>query len=706
MALVIACISFSSISPRMASAQGTVGARALILSDTLGHVVKIIPPLTGAPGTWIYEIPVRRITETGYPTLEENVELTNANIAPSQFNGLHGNQKVQSNLDNEPFITFQTGSNNLSNNRVAAAGTGISLSTAGADNGNFTITNSGVISLTGTSNQVSVSAATGSVTLSLPQSINTAATPQFANVNLTGLPASSTFSNIVVSNGGVLQTRTTTSLGFVGGSEPFLTFAVGGSSLTNNRVVTAGNGISIVNGATDNSNFTITNTGVTNVGLSLPNIFDVTTSSVTTAGTLTAGLVSQTANTFFAAPSNGDGNPSFRTITSNDFANISWTMDGNAYSTGQFIGGRDGNHDPLEFRVNNIPSLLLTENQSLQRHSDALVRGYYSVDMQADAPTNDNNIARGDYSVISGGYDNSATGGYSTVSGGSGNTATAFYSTVSGGQGNIASNVRSTVSGGYRNTASARGATVGGGGYDGDAGGNTASGIASTVSGGWSNEASGYYANVSGGQLNTSSAFGSTVGGGSGNYATAEVSTVVGGQDNLASGDRSVIVGGTSNTASGIYSAIAGGYQASTTMFGELAQASGAFANAGDAQRSEFILRRATSDSIPTELYLDGSSSQLNIPNNTVWNFVAHVSSLSSTGDAGAYELKGLIKNIGGTTSIVGSVQVSAIAEDQAAWDVSASADATNNALSINVAGANATDIRWVASVRITQVTY
>ena len=45
----------------------------------------------------------------------------------------------------------------------------------------------GVTSITGTSNQVTANTGTGAVTLSLPQSINTTNTPQFAGLNLTGL---------------------------------------------------------------------------------------------------------------------------------------------------------------------------------------------------------------------------------------------------------------------------------------------------------------------------------------------------------------------------------------------------------------------------------------------------------------------------------------------------------------------------------------
>jgi hypothetical protein len=80
-----------------------------------------------------------------------------------------------------------------------AAGTGISVS---ASTGSVTVTNAGVTafngstgavlgvaSITGTANQVTASASTGAVTLSLPQSIATSSTPQFAGLTIAGAGA-------------------------------------------------------------------------------------------------------------------------------------------------------------------------------------------------------------------------------------------------------------------------------------------------------------------------------------------------------------------------------------------------------------------------------------------------------------------------------------------------------------------------------------
>lgn len=78
----------------------------------------------------------------------------------------------------------------------AVAGTGITVS---AGTGAVTITNSGVTSITGTTNQVVASAASGAVTLSLPQSINTTSNVQFNSLGI-GTAASATAGEIRATN--------------------------------------------------------------------------------------------------------------------------------------------------------------------------------------------------------------------------------------------------------------------------------------------------------------------------------------------------------------------------------------------------------------------------------------------------------------------------------------------------------------------------
>ena len=64
-------------------------------------------------------------------------------------------------------------------------GTGLSGTSYNGSTG-VTIANTGVTSITGTANQVVASGATGAVTLSLPQSIHSTATPTFGNLTING----------------------------------------------------------------------------------------------------------------------------------------------------------------------------------------------------------------------------------------------------------------------------------------------------------------------------------------------------------------------------------------------------------------------------------------------------------------------------------------------------------------------------------------
>jgi chromosome segregation ATPase len=77
------------------------------------------------------------------------------------------------------------------------AGTGISVDTT---TGSVTVTNSGVTSITGTANQVTASASTGGVTLSLPQNIHTGASPTFGGLTVNGGATSATFRNTTASS--------------------------------------------------------------------------------------------------------------------------------------------------------------------------------------------------------------------------------------------------------------------------------------------------------------------------------------------------------------------------------------------------------------------------------------------------------------------------------------------------------------------------
>jgi len=340
----------------------------------------------------------------------------------------------------------------------------------------------------------------------------------------------------------------------------------------------------------------------------------------------------------------------------------------------------------------------------------------------------------GRFSTIAGGLRNCATGACSTVAGGCGNTATSFYSTVAGGCGNTASGQYSTAAGGLNNNASALWSTVGGGSS------NTASSYYSTVSGGSGNAASAFYSTVSGGDSNTASGSRSTVGGGDDNIASGSYSTVAGGRSNTSSGTSSAIVGGRLNTASAGYSTVGGGYSnkacstgstvaggqnniacgsnstviggvlAKATKYGEVSHAAGYFGAHGDAQHTVLVARDSTTDATANQvLFIDGSFQRLTIPAETTWMFTIKLAAHNDTDNDGGWWFfrGGIRRDAANNTSLIGTVSEESSKDSNiSSATASVVADDTNEALEIRVTGVASKNIRWVAVVDISQVSW
>ena len=108
-----------------------------------------------------------------------------------------------------------------------------------------------------------------------------------------------------------------------------------------------------------------------------------------------------------------------------------------------------------------------------------------------------------------------------------------------------------------------------------------------------------------------------------------------------------------------------------------------------------------TTNATPTELFTDGSSARLSIATEKAWVFTALIVGRRTdvSGETAGYKIEGLIENIGGTTTLTGSVKT-VFNEDDTNWDVAATADDTNDALVITVTGAGSKTINWRASIK------
>jgi len=232
------------------------------------------------------------------------------------------------------------------------------------------------------------------------------------------------------------------------------------------------------------------------------------------------------------------------------------------------------------------------------------------------------------------------------------------------------------------------------------------------------------------GTTNTSTATGSVALGDS-NNATANQAFAVGfsntasgltsvalGRTNNATGSRSVAIG-ISNTASATASvaigeeanssaanAMATGLRSGANRLGMWAHAAGQFAANGDAQAVKFVVRNKTTTNSAVTLFLDGSSTRLTVPSGRILHLQVTLLGSKSDGTAVAsYMRQVTIKNVAGTTSLVGTVNT--IGTDEAAGtSIAITADDTNDALQIAVTGITSETWRWVAVVEGVEIAY
>jgi hypothetical protein len=208
------------------------------------------------------------------------------------------------------------------------------------------------------------------------------------------------------------------------------------------------------------------------------------------------------------------------------------------------------------------------------------------------------------------------------------------------------------------------------------------------------------------------------------------------GPNSVASGIRSISVG-SGSTASGT-DAVAIGYnttavgsglalgnsakanvgfssamlRSSTNVAGQFSYSGSLFSTVGDAQGSARVLIAATTDETPTTLTQNASPSTTNqiiLPNNSAYSFsgtiIARQKASAGTACA-AWKIEGLIRreNGVGTTVLVNSATT--VLDNTPAWGMALTADTANGGLKIEVTGAASTNIRWVATINTSEVTY
>ncbi|NDG86228.1 MAG: hypothetical protein EBX52_14460 [Proteobacteria bacterium] len=138
-----------------------------------------------------------------------------------------------------------------------------------------------------------------------------------------------------------------------------------------------------------------------------------------------------------------------------------------------------------------------------------------------------------------------------------------------------------------------------------------------------------------------------------------------------------------------------------------IASASGTFASQGDAQLVQFVLRNNSTGATPVNLKLDGSTTNLTIPNGKMMTCLIQITGINSTGaDTLNYFKQVSIKNVAGTTTLIHQNVVGGNYRTNPAMDAVVSADNANSCLQIQCTGLAGQTTRWVAVVMGTELAY
>jgi hypothetical protein len=226
-----------------------------------------------------------------------------------------------------------------------------------------------------------------------------------------------------------------------------------------------------------------------------------------------------------------------------------------------------------------------------------------------------------------------------------------------------------------------------------------ASGNYSAIIGGFSNTASGLESIVLASRTCTSSGTKSFVLSSNNSTASGASSMLIAGNNNTVSGSSAFGVGSDiSNAASVAF------YGTSERPYSFVFGSQALFPNILTQKRNQFalfILKTRTTSNSPTEMTISGNT-RLTIPENVAFFGQAEICAIEETTGAEAvhYTRKFAIKNVGGTTTLIGSVTtIGTDYESDAGFDIAITADDTLDCAKFEATAINSNPTRWVATV-------
>ena len=360
--------------------------------------------------------------------------------------------------------------------------------------------------------------------------------------------------------------------------------------------------------------------------------------------------------------------------------------------------------------------------------------GTYSIAAGSSATASGNNSISLGRNTVASGADSIAMG-YGADASNTHNVAIGYNSEASTGTYNFAFGSGATANASYYavaigSDAGGNGSTAGGNGSFATSGGVTAGNQAQALGKAYASGSNSFAAAIA----NTTSSYGATgansVAMGQQAKATASQAFTVNG---YAQGTRSIAIGASSHATStygcaigydttAVGSALALGTQANAQagysvaihrgkaeQRGKIAFSGGIFATQGDAQGGQFVLLADTTDATATVLTSNNGSAstdnQIVAASDTCITFDGTITAMQNGAQAYAsWKIEGLLVNDGGTTTLANSATT--VIQNLSSWGMALSADNTNNALAITCTGEASHNIRWVANIRTTEVTY
>ena len=132
----------------------------------------------------------------------------------------------------------------------------------------------------------------------------------------------------------------------------------------------------------------------------------------------------------------------------------------------------------------------------------------------------------------------------------------------------------------------------------------------------------------------------------------------------------------------------------------------GAFSSLGDAQSTSYFLRNITTDNMPLELYLDGISDRLLIPDSVTWSFYAMVVAHGVNQPMScSWELRGSLRKDSGSASLrLLNINKTVIAKDDGSWNIVIGIDNFNGVLKFTANGNLSQTVRWLCRLTTVEV--